>query len=564
MIDRRFYLLATLSSFLIAFLYLYYFFDLTIISLEINDYAIGALLLATVTFLTYLCLRVKDSKEAGLLAFQISLFAIFVRAIPVLRLYYQIFPDSHAYFIPAMNVVENKTLEFGPAMASWWDLSRLTYWPFIHLVTGSAAQISSVDLMWFLRWQEPLLGGLFALTLFGVAKIVSGRNSVALISALIGSTGATVVFYQSEYHPQGLAVVLFGLFFYAYLKSRTFHSYAMRAIVMLFVAAFIFSHHFSSIFIAVLSAGFLALAMVIRFLPAKLGSTGKVAAALNEDYDLFILITVGSAFYHFMVRPAVITEWLYALKVVAPGETPLFTSPASASSYDIPFIITFLTRMKWGILILAALYLIRMARRPQPQELRLFLFMVSILTAGIAGNYIVFGPIDRMIAFYSPIVAVFAALAVYMMSDTKRKFLSSFLVQKGLLAVVAFFVVADILTAFSPAFFFQNSAPNPYMAFSNRPPIARQYVKAGEWLREFTGQPSFGTEYDTLTVVFFYARKNFSQSNNQMSRAFSFDYGIINPKIPYPGRNYDPKDLEIKTWPVYSNGEIVVYAKAVS
>ncbi len=96
MLNRRLYLSSIVSCFLITFLYLYYFFDLSITSPFINDVIIAMLMLLTISLLIHNSLLVRNGNGAGLVLFQIVMFAILIRAVPILSLYYQIWPDSHA------------------------------------------------------------------------------------------------------------------------------------------------------------------------------------------------------------------------------------------------------------------------------------------------------------------------------------------------------------------------------------------------------------------------------------------------------------------------------------
>ena len=133
--------------------------------------------------------------------------SILARSVPHLRLAYPPFGDPYYYAITALNIIDYGIFE--PILGDWYSgIYAHLRWPAMQLFTAGAVKVTGIDTMWLFRFQEPLLGGIFALSVFALAREVTRSNSVALLAALIASLSDVVIHYQAEYHPQGFSVII--------------------------------------------------------------------------------------------------------------------------------------------------------------------------------------------------------------------------------------------------------------------------------------------------------------------------------------------------------------------
>ena len=109
------------------------------------------------------------------------LLIILARSIPHLRLAYPPLHDPYFYFSCFLNIVEHGTLQ--PILSEWYSsaISINIQWPVMHLLGAMTAQVTAIDSMWFLRFQQPLMGAIFALAVFALAKEATKNNTIALL-----------------------------------------------------------------------------------------------------------------------------------------------------------------------------------------------------------------------------------------------------------------------------------------------------------------------------------------------------------------------------------------------
>jgi len=536
----------------------YIYFFPTFINPLFSDILIVLGVLLLVSCLIYASIKAKSSREVALVLLGIMLLSILARSIPHLRLAYPPLADPYYYAISALNIIDYGTLQ--PILTDWFGGIRAhLHWPMMHLFTAGAVKITGIDSMWFFRFQQPLLGGIFALTVFALAKEVTRNNTIALLSALFASLSDVVIYYQSEYHPQGFAGIVFVLFLYIYLKSRGTGRLRYYVLALVCVGAFVLSHHFSSLFIALLALGFIGLNHLISILPQRIGRITQVARELRADYNLWTIIAVGGLAYHFVGYSGLVRGFLRRFVEVSAEPSAALV----AAGTGVPMLTTLLNSAKWGIFLLAIFSIVKVIRTPRPHQFRLLLLLACILLAGFVGTYIIWGPIDRMIVFYAPLVSIFAAMTVHRLFTLNRfSFRRTQVIRAATVLMVTLLLTAGFFNSSRvPAIYFKNSQVNNYYWYNNTLPRMNECKAAGEWTGLYIpGNSKIGTGWYTQAVPFFFGkRRHVNVIPSLYHPRRSVDYFMYEQSIKYSYEESKQLKYENELNMVYNNGEVKIY-----
>ena len=545
---------------LIALIIAYFYLFPTLINSLFSDILLVLGVLLLLSCLIYASIKAKSSRDVGLVLLGIVLLSVLARSIPHLRLTYPPLADSYYHAVSALNVIDYGTLQ--PILRDWYSgVYAHLHWPMMHLFTAGAVNITGIDSMWFFRFQEPLLGGIFALAVFALAKEVTKSNPIALLSALFASLSDVVIYYQSEYHAQGFAVIFFVLFLYIYLKSRTTGRLSYYVLSLVCLVIFLLSHHFSSLFVTLLAISFIGLSYLISILPKQIGQVTQVAREVRADYNLWTIVAVAGLAYHVMIYFSPLQSFIG--RYLEPQLEP--TASLVAFGVGVPMLNTLLNSAKWGIFLLAVFSIVRIIRVPWPHALRLLVLLACILFAGFVGEYIIWGPVDRMVVFYAPLASIFAAMTVHALFT-----LNQFSFRRNqMIKAATIFIAGLLLTAgffngsHVPAFYFKNSPVNDYYWYSNRLPKMDEYKVAGEWTGVYIpGNLKIGAGWYTRTIPMFFGKRSLLNVISPLrSPRASVDYIMFDPNFP---RGYEEtkrleyehdRDLSM----IYNNGEVQVY-----
>ncbi|MCK4793859.1 MAG: hypothetical protein KAV87_59580 [Desulfobacteraceae bacterium] len=549
----------SLGYVLTALIIAYFYFSPTVINPLFSDILIVLGVLLLLSCLIFASAKARSPRNVVLVLFGIMLFSILARSIPHLRAAYPPVTDPYFYAISALNIIDYGTLQ--PVLGDWYSgvISHL-HWPVMQLFTAAAVKITGIDSMWFFRFQEPLLGGIFVLAVFALAKEATKNNTIALLAALFASASDVAITYQSEYHPQGFAVISFVLFLYLYLKSRTIARVRYRVLALVGLMVFLASHHFSSLFIALLAFIFIGLSYLISVLPQWIGRVTQVAREIRADYNLWTLIAVAGIAYHLMVYVSLLRGFIRRFiepQLAPPGAVLL------AVGADVPMLTTLLNSAKWGILLLAVYSIVKIIRTPRPNELRLLVLLVCILFAGFIATYLIRGPVDRMVLFYAPLVSVFAAMTVHkLFTLNKVPLRRTQMIKVTTVLMVGLLLTAGFFNGFHvPAFYFKSSQVNSYYWYDNQVPSMDEYKVAGEWTGTYIPSDSkIGTGWYTRTVPFFFGKRKWGTIIYPVrSLSARLDYVMFDPSFPRWYKEPIKLEYDRNMNLIYDNGEIKIY-----
>jgi hypothetical protein len=574
--------LSLLISFILtALISLYFYFSpLLLTPVIITDISVSLSIVICVSALVYACVQVRNARDVALALFAVLLMSFLARAVPHLVVRYPPFSDAYFYAIAALNISDYGTLQ--PVLSNWYPLVGMQLsWPVLHVLTSALQQISGVDAMWLFRFEAPLLGGIFSLAVFSLAKAVSKNDSVALLAALFASLSDVVIFYQSEYHPQGLAILLFVFLIYAWLKFIEKRGLVFPMLFSIFAIAMLFSHHFSSLYLGLIVLSFVALSELLLIVVKRLRRfhlLEKALSGLRRGYLVLICFGLVLLFSNVILRP-VATESFAALAATPTGVTSAGVTSAGVTSagvtsagvriFGIP-LLTFLLRLaKWGILFAAIASIIYIIRKPDRKSLTLILLLVSLVFSGILGMALSLGgwmwnvPIDRFIAFYAPLISVFAALTVYkLITVAKPRFGRAWAIKWGTVLVTGMLLAAGFLNAQIPGFYFKSIGTDTFYWYSNDLSSVNRYECTGQWLRDYTPANSkYLVESDTFAVPFFFARRPIENIQGMTGVEDEFEgYVVVNPGIPYnyACRSFDKAAFVDSSDLLYINRAIVI------
>ena len=556
---RRLTIIAIIACLLLIPLAAYFKYFPTIINSEVTNILIFLLVFLLTSLLVYGAFIIKKSTDIYFLLPQSLIFVFIARAVPNLRLSYPPLHDPYYHYVCTLNVLKYGTLE--PILGWWYSgVDTQLHWPDMHLLTTALVHITDVDVMQVFRFQEPVLGMIFFLAVFILAKTVTNNDGVAMLSALFASLSSIIIFYQSEYHPQGLAIIFLILLLYAFIKSRSglIHNIYFRYVALIFCAVFVLSHYFTPLFLALIFIMYLMMLLMVRALssyaPVK-DKIYKIAEDIESDDTFFIVVIVSALAYHFVVYTKAVEEFIR----MAGAGSVLQAHLVSIGQPDVPLLTSILCASKWGLFILAAISILWIIKTKNTNEFRLAVFFICIVFAGVIGNHVIASPLDRLIGFYVPFAAVFGSLTLFRFRDAWFRG-----IQKNRKTIVAVLIASILITcgffgSQTPAYFFQDSEINTYYWYSNRLPKMDEYKIAGEWTGKYIPQDStIGVEFDTRTIPFFYGKHEYCNVKLSPTK-YSDDYIMANPRIPYDYKGckkmYFDQDLNV----IYYNGELKIY-----
>ena len=562
MSSRRLKVIAIITYSLLALLAIHFKYFPTIINTVITNFYIFMLVFTLTLLLVYGALLIKKNNDVYFLLPQSLIFTFIARAVPNLRLSYPPLHDPYYHFVCTLNVIEYGTLR--PILDWWyWGVNTQLHWPNMHLITTALVKSTNIDVMQFFRFQEAFMGMIFFLAVFLLTKTVTNNNGVALLAGLFASISDVIIFYQSEYHPQGISIVYFVLLLYAFAKSRQVIDVRYRYISLIFGAVFITSHYFTPLFLALIFSSYIAIISMTRIFSsfnAIWNKYGNMFEDVSSDNFYFLIVIIASLSYHFFVYCGPLKTFIEMA-----SEPTLETHLISVGQTSVPLLSSILSSFKWGIFVLAVISILFIFKTKNTNEFRLGVITVCIICAGVVGNYVVASPLDRIIGFYVPFAAIFASLTLFRFKGEWFKG-----IHKNRKIIVAVLIASIIMTAGffnsqTPAYFFKDSDVDPFYWYSNRLPSMDEYKVAGKWFGINTPLNSVvGIDFDTRIVPFYYGKRSY-ESVIWRAIKHSDEYIMVNPNIPY--QNYDLfqkryfySDLNT----IYYNGEIELYCQVLT
>jgi len=510
---------------------LYFKFFPVIISPIISDLLILGLLIILLGILVIQPFQLKTTFELYCILPQYLLFAFIIRAIPVLRLPYQPLADPYYYFISTLNVTDYGTLQ--PILTWWYGLvqQQLT-WPDLHLIGAFIMNITGNQSIEILRYVLPVMGVFFFLGVFLLTKEITNNINIALLAGLFASTSDSVLFYQSEYHPQGIAYLYFVFLFVLIIRYFSVPSLLNGSLMIVYALIYSISHHFSSILLGLMSIFFVLAFWIFQRYSSpyfKFNDSGKFDFFLHP----WILIAILMITNHIFRYPEF-------LRVVSDAMRYQIKPTATLVSYGstVPIQQTILNSTKYLLLALAIISIIYIYRSKNKKEFFSFVIFIGVFICGIIGTFIAFVPVDRLIGFYVPFAALFAALTLFRFRNIWFTGLGMKIKYLLILVVSIMILIAGPLNFFAPGLIFHDSPKNSYYWNSDDFSGYSTYGIPGYWINSYISKSSTffasgssNTDFNYM-IPYFYG--HLPENNIFSSDTYSginTDYYIVNSEF---------------------------------
>ena len=566
---RLLFRLSITSWVLIAVSALYFRFFPTLVNPIFSDIFIVALIFLLLLSLIIGSFMVQHPNELLLLMPQYLLICFFARCIRYLRLSYPVLWDPYAFLATFLNIHDFGTLE--PVYSHWYPgIEGLINWPLMTIITENLSRIAEIDYLWLFNYQQPILGMVFFLGVYLLAYTVSRNYGVSLLSGLISSLSSHVIFYQSEYHYQGYAFIIFVFLLISLLKTceqKNKSAYKISAVI--FTVACTFSHYFSSLFILFMLGSFFCIAFIMsRFNKIYQNAQLDILKINWPDGLFFFLLLVLVMSYHLFMFPEHIESYVNIASSADPYHAPVI-STAGGGLGSVPFPTNIIHNIRTVILILGLTSVLYTIKTKKNEEIILATICILLISLGVFGNTLVYLEVGRIVAFYEVLIGVFAALTLFRLRDIWLKLLNKQTATTALICIITAGIVT--LTFFGghyiPAYYFKSLDQNDYYWCNNNLPDIQKYENGGEWTYRYVPEKSLiltdDTPYFIQSAIFFWGQipldsirgLNSYQYNglNLNENAFIASNIKGNPGL-------DQKRLIEQTSRVYFNGELEITA----
>jgi hypothetical protein len=545
LMKRRFMVIAAITYFLLTLQILNIRYSPIILSPLITDIFTVFLASAIVISLTYLSFKIKTKLDILLLMPLAIILVFLVRALPNIILAYPPLSDPYYYFTCTTNVLDFGTLQ---SQIGWWYPQSTTQlnWPILEILTVQSITISGLDPMIYLRFLMPFIGIIFFLGIYTLTYDISKRYGVALLAALIAVLSSTTIFYQSEYHPQGLALTLFVFVLIGLFRSRSNNAIPFVLISLVFISAFTLSHHFSTLFLALicmLMIGLIVIGQKISFLQ-------KWLSFLSSDITFLSIVVIMIFSFYIYTNPNLLhffLDWSHDLNTVS----------KNTQTISEPLLTTGLNLAKWIPISIILLAVPSIMWHKRNELIRPLIILFLIIVVGSLGLFLFFLPLDRLLAFSMPIIGVICSIALFNLS-TARSRLKRTLFQVSVVGI-SIAMVAGIFASQTPAYFFKSSEPNAYYLYNNSPSDAVETESLGLWLIEKIPENStYGVTSATWAIPFFYG-KNPDGNVKDIKNMDFYNYVIINHNSKFDMEN-QIVSIESGMNNVYSGPSVDIYS----
>lgn len=555
-------------SLLLFYLIAYFEYFPLIVNAKITNILLFTIVFILASLLIYSSLITRTKSDAYLFLIQSSLFVFIARAVPNIRLPYPPLHDPYFHIVCTLNILRYHTL--ASCLGDWFDAGFQLPWPDLHLLTATLVNITNIGVMQYLKFQEPAIGVVFFLAMYLLAKILTNNDKIAMLSAFLASSNDILIFYQSEYHPQGIAILYLVLIMYSFFKYKSINDQSFLYISAISIIAFIFSHYFTPLYLALIFISYLLMLWLIN-LVSYLGiykienhegfkfdyqfytififltllyqlvfhirfiySLTKISTLNGSPIDsiifyslwAFVSILIICVFLYFRSRIVLIIYHVGCrFRAIFINYIQLFIHFTalffilgivgyialminSINDGSFVFLTSLLRASKYILFLFAVISIIDILKTKNINDFRLAIIFFCIFFSGALGQALISGfPTDRIILFLTPLMAIFASITLSRLWPGQPKY------KKIIFSVLVASTV--ITTGFFnsqiPSYFFKDSGVNTDYWYSNDLSSMGRYEVTGKWIATNIDYHSkYITEFDTIVIPFFYAERIFT------------------------------------------------------
>jgi hypothetical protein len=371
-----------------------------------NILVLGALILSSVS-LVYASSSVATSMGWLKVGVSAVVIGFLVRSLPVVILPEPPLHDGYFYLVSLLNVADADTLQ--PEYQAWYSqIAQQLNWPVLQLLATQLHAWSGLPLDSIWRF---LPAGLGSLTYFAIGLLayqVFGNWRTASVAGILGGFTDLVLYYQSEFQPQGLAILAVLFFLFLILASRDTTAPGVRVLMLLTGAAVLFTHHASTLMLSFIVAPLLALPLVARGLASITDPTAAARPALTAlnrlaDFrSVAVLLIVATATVHFFYFDGI-------ARLVLTGLDPATLFNSHITGGDQPeWWVAVLRLAKYGLFGLGLMGLVVAVRSPTRSSLLLAVLSLGLFIGAGLGLAVFPSASTRFLALALPVAAIFA------------------------------------------------------------------------------------------------------------------------------------------------------------
>lgn len=474
-----------------------------------NGLVIAALLAAAVA-LVRASLQVATDRTWLLVGVHAALLGLFVRLLPAILLGPLPLHDGYYYLVSTMNITSLGTLD--PVLVSWYgEIEQQLNWPVMHLLAAQLTVWTGIPPDELSRYVPALLGCLtyFAIGLLAYEVFQSWR--IAAVAGTLGSFADSTLYYQMEYHPQGMAILSALVFLCLLLASRRIADIKARLLLLIVGGAFLFTHHASTLIMLMIAAPLLALPRLGGWLGGigRLRNHRRIAmfATALQDFGAFgsllTLLLVATIALHTFYSDAIARAVINRL-------TPDEVAPMGSSTPALW--LTILRSPKYALLLLTAIGMwLTLRRASSAQRLLIALALVLLAGAAIAQAAIPDGSV-RLLAVTYPIAAIFASVVLVRIAErvvAQRVVVAHRVIALAATGGAALFIAAGIANSQGTSLpYLMIDPPRSAAAwYGGALPRTDRMALAGDWIRRYDSDGRvYAADFATLMGVFYYGR----------------------------------------------------------
>jgi hypothetical protein len=450
-------------------------------------------------------------------------------------------------------------------------VGRQLHWPVLQLLTYQIHLWSGAPLDGLWRFLPPAIGSLTVVTIGLIAYQAYQSWRIAAIAGLLGSLSDLVLYYQAEYHPQGIAILLATFLIYMIFASRVAQRPGVRILTILACVAFLFAHHASSLILPFLLTPLLVIPLFLKLwqriatkidvvhrwtLPWKrLHAEGRQLSMFNS---IVVLLVVAALTQHIYRSNDIMTLAVRSLDPFFWGKSD------TGEAVRLVWWFSLLRMSKYVMLALGGIGAIFALRRSSINSIILLVLMITLFLGGIAGTVIMKDASARFLALWFPFTAVPAAITLDRLIQTYARWRFHGAAIAMLICTV--YLVANILNAQTPAYLLDQTPRSAGVWYGNRLPQTDRLAMTGLWLRDHTSpQSRYAVDFSTRMVPFFFSGRPERQLIYKQAKQTSYcsadylviDYSLEDSNFMTPLVGIDRSGYAM----VYDNGSIGVYQR---
>lgn len=534
----------------------------------VHNLAVGIALVIAALALVVASAEVRTATGWLLVGANAVLLGFLVRSLPAFVLQYPPLHDGYFYLVSLLNVTQAGTLE--PAYAAWYSqVSQQLDWPVLQLLSAQIAGWSGIAPVDVARYLPAAIGSLtyFAVGLLAYVAFTSWR--VAALAGVLGGFTDVVLYYQSEYQPQGLAILVVLFFLFLLVASRAAPSIRARLLMLMIGAALLFTHHGSTLMLPFLVGPLVVLPIFAHMVSSadRAGkATGrradavKVLAGLAAYRSVGVLLIVATVALHVYYYDAIMKM------IMTTADPSSFITAAGDRGATPEFWYSALRATKYVLLVMGLIGIYRSLRSPTSNPLLLAVLALGLVAGTLVGLVALPDGATRFLALVLPVIAIFAAYALIggdRPSTGVRKRL-----RFGALTLAGLYVVAGISNGQASSFPYLFIDP-PRTAgawYGDALPRTDLMALAGEWLgKTDTPDRIYAVDFSTRMAPFFYGhisdtRAIYGSPDPQafcQANVFVVDYQLTAEQLMEPRLTFNATDFER----VYDNGSVAVFTR---